>query len=141
MCTWLPVASNMYAAACNAPSFDNTATLAQERQRRSLLTALAAATGPIALSLPIAFLLANVLMDKTSMMGVLPPPLGPAVPDIIIAAIVGLSTVLAAGSIGVWWAALLPRRKLQVRCLRRIFAFTGLLLAQASSAETGNACC
>ena len=54
-------------------------------------------------------------MDKTSMMGVLPPPLGPAVPDIIIAAIVGLSTVLAAGSIGVWWAALLPRRKLQVR--------------------------
>lgn len=55
-------------------------------------------------------------MDKTSMMGVLPDPLGPTVPDIIIAAIVGLSTVLAAGSIGVWWAALLPRRKLQVRC-------------------------
>jgi len=87
---------------------------AQERQRRSLLTGLAAATAPVAFSLPVAFLLANVLIDKTSMMGVLPPPLGPAVPDIIIGAVIGLSAALAAGSLGVWLAALLPQRQLRV---------------------------
>lgn len=91
--------------------------LSQERQRRSLLTALAAAMAPATFSLPIAFLLANVLMDKTSMMGVLPAPLGPAVPDIIIAAVIGLSTALIAGSIGVWQGAVLPYRKLRVSCV------------------------
>lgn len=105
---------------------------AQERQRRSLLTALAAATAPIAVSLPIAFLLANVLMDKTSMMGVLPPLMGPAVPDVIIAAIIGLSTALTAGSIGVWQGALLPRRKLRVS--RRAAAANVLFLIMARQA-------
>ena len=87
----------------------------QERRPRSLLTALAASLLPTSLSLPIAFLLANVLMDKTSMMGVLPPPLGPAVPDVIIGAVIGLSVALSAGSLGPWLSALLPARQRKVR--------------------------
>jgi hypothetical protein len=119
----------------NTLPHDQDTTCAKERQRRSLLTALAAATAPITFSLPVAFLLANVLMDKTSLMGVLPPPLGPAVPDIIIAAIIGLSTVLAAGSIGVWWGVLLPRRKRQVGCCRIAHATCSGSLSNSGPSE------
>lgn len=86
----------------------------KELYRRSLATALAAAWFPVALSLPVSLLLANVLMDKTSMIGPLPPPLGPLAVEGIISAIMGLSIVLATGCVGIWFVALLTRRQLRL---------------------------
>lgn len=88
--------------------------MVQELQARSLLTALAAAFIPVSCSLPVALLLANVLMDKTSMIGVLPAPLGPSLVDGIIGAIVGLATVLSSSAVGIWLVSLIPRRQLRV---------------------------
>lgn len=68
----------------------------------------------MSLSLPVALLLTNVLMDKTSMLGVLPPPLGPMAVDGIIGAIMGLAVVLASGCVGIWFVALLTRQQLRV---------------------------
>lgn len=64
-----------------------------------------------------ALLLANVLMDKTSMIGVLPAPWGPPAVDGIIAATLGLSTVMASSAVGIWLVCLLPRRQLRVSAL------------------------
>jgi len=67
------------------------------------------------LSLPMLFLLANILMDKASLLGVLPPPLGPAVSDAIVGAVVGLAAALCSSSIVTWVGTVLSRRQLQVR--------------------------
>ena len=90
---------------------------AQELHARSLFTALAAAFIPVASSLPMALLLANVLMDKTSMIGVLAAPWGPPAVDGLIAATLGLATVMASSAVGIWLVCLLPWRQLRVSAL------------------------
>ena len=66
------------------------------------------------MTLPACFLLINVLMDKTSLMGVFPPPLGPALPDGIIGLVIGFSTAIAAVTAVPWLGTRLPRRHLLV---------------------------
>lgn len=95
-------------------------TIGKEHRTSSLLRALACAVMPIVFSLPLAFLLANILMDKTSMMGVLPPPIGPAAADMIVGAVVGLATAVSAGSMGPWISSLTSHRRIRV--------YTGVLL-------------
>jgi hypothetical protein len=63
----------------------------------SLRRALFWAALPTIFGFPWMGLLANVLMDKTSMMGALPPPLGPLVPDVLIGAMLGFSLALTLG--------------------------------------------
>ena len=83
-------------------------------QARSLLRLLFLSAGPVMLSLPMLFLLANILMDKASLLGVLPPPLGPAVSDAIVGAVVGLAVALCSSSIVTWVGTVLSRRQVQV---------------------------
>ena len=83
-------------------------------QARPLLRLLFLSAGPVMLSLPMLFLLANILMDKASLLGVLPPPLGPAVSDAIVGAVVGLAVALCSSSIVTWLGTALSRRHVQV---------------------------
>ena len=83
-------------------------------QARPLLRLLFLSAGPVMLSLPMLFLLANILMDKASLLGVLPPPLGPAVSDAIVGAVVGLAVALCSSSIVPWVGTVLSRRHVQV---------------------------
>ena len=53
-------------------------------------------------------------MDKSSMMGALPPPLGPAAPDAIIGALIGASTAMAATTAIPLLGVMLLRKHTQV---------------------------
>ena len=66
------------------------------------------------LSMPLLFLLTNVLMDKASMMGVLATPLGATVPDAIIGGVIGLSTAICATTVIPWIGVSLHRSDLRV---------------------------
>ena len=79
-----------------------------------MLRLLISSAVPVVLSLPMLFLLANILMDKASLLGVLPPPLGPAVSDAIVGAVVGLAVALCSSCIVPWVGTVLSRRHLQV---------------------------
>ena len=66
------------------------------------------------MSLPFLLLLANILMDKASLLGVLPPPLGPAVSDAIVGAVIGLGIAVCTSAIIPWVGTVLSRRHIKV---------------------------
>ena len=69
---------------------------------------------PVMMSMPLLLLLANILMDKASLLGVLPPPLGPAVSDAIVGAVVGLGVAVCSSSVTPWLGTVLSRRHVKV---------------------------
>ena len=84
-------------------------------QAPSLRRVLLVSIPSIVVSMPLFFLLTDVLMDETSMMGVVPPPLGRAVPDAIIGALIGASTAITATTAIPWLGTRLPMKHLRVR--------------------------
>ena len=98
----------------------NKVTSAYAMQAKLLLWLLIPSALPVMLSLPMLFLLANILMDKASLLGVLPPPLGPAVSDAIVGAVVGLAVALCSSAIIPWIGTVLSRRHIKVSSWRSI---------------------
>ena len=83
-------------------------------QTNSPLRLLIFSAFPVLMSMPLLFLLSNVLMDKASLLGVLPPPLGPTVSDAIVGAVVGLAVAVCSSSVVPWMGTVLPRRHVKV---------------------------